>query len=382
MSGAGAPVRAPDDGAGAAFLEELVGVPSVSGDERRAVEVFVARAAEWGLDARIDEAGNAIATRWSGAPDAPEIVLLGHIDTVPGHIPVRVTGGVLHGRGSVDAKGPLAAFLVAAARLPLAAGVTVHVIGAVGEETPDSPGARFVAETFSPDACLIGEPTGTDGYALGYKGRLLVNAEFEQAGAHSAGPAGSACDAAHRWWAEALRAVSVGLPAGAGTFDSVQASIRELRSGTDGLRDMATLRAGFRLPPSVAPSELEALLRSIPAPAQRVSCSGHTPAFRAARDNAAAAALSGAIRAQGRTPRPLVKTGTADMNIVGPRWGCPIAAYGPGDSALDHTPEERIEIEEFLRAARVLEHALPELGAHCAPSGAARQRAENHAARA
>ena len=44
-----------------------------------------------------------------------KIVLLGHIDTVPGEIPVRVEDGVLHGRGSVDAKGPLATFVAAAA---------------------------------------------------------------------------------------------------------------------------------------------------------------------------------------------------------------------------------------------------------------------------
>ena len=40
----------------------------------------------------------------AGNSDGPrEIVLLGHIDTVPGHIPVRIEDGVLHGRGSVDA---------------------------------------------------------------------------------------------------------------------------------------------------------------------------------------------------------------------------------------------------------------------------------------
>ena len=54
--------------------------------------------------------------------DGPRhIVLLGHIDTVPGEIAVRREGDLLYGRGSVDAKGPMAAFVMAAARYATAA---------------------------------------------------------------------------------------------------------------------------------------------------------------------------------------------------------------------------------------------------------------------
>ena len=57
----------------------------------------------------------------------------------------------------------------------------------------------------------------------------------------------------------------------------------------------------------------------------------------------------------------MFKTGTADLNIVGPRWGCPAVGYGPGDSALDHTPEERLSLQEFTQSTRVLEHLLRSL---------------------
>ena len=46
------------------------------------------------------------------------------------------------------------------------------------------------------------------------------------------------------------------------------------------------------------------------------------------------------------------------MNVVGPAWQCPILAYGPGDSTLDHTPQEHVLIEEYLRAIDVLAAAL------------------------
>jgi LysW-gamma-L-lysine carboxypeptidase len=46
------------------------------------------------------------------------------------------------------------------------------------------------------------------------------------------------------------------------------------------------------------------------------------------------------------------------MNIVGPAWGCPIVAYGPGDSALDHTPDEHLDLAEYERAIDVLARVL------------------------
>jgi LysW-gamma-L-lysine carboxypeptidase len=55
----------------------------------------------------------------------------------------------------------------------------------------------------------------------------------------------------------------------------------------------------------------------------------------------------------------VVKTGTADMNVVAPHWPqTPIVAYGPGDSSLDHTPHEHIDLTEYLRAIEVLTATL------------------------
>ena len=68
----------------------------------------------------VDEAGNAVG-ELAASSAARTIVLLGHIDTVPGNIPVRIDGDRLYGRGSVDAKGPLATFVAGAARFGSAA---------------------------------------------------------------------------------------------------------------------------------------------------------------------------------------------------------------------------------------------------------------------
>ena len=54
----------------------------------------------------------------------------------------------------------------------------------------------------------------------------------------------------------------------------------------------------------------------------------------------------------------VLKTGTSDMNVVAPIWRCPIVAYGPGDSSLDHTPNEHLQLNEYWKAINVLEETL------------------------
>jgi LysW-gamma-L-lysine carboxypeptidase len=46
------------------------------------------------------------------------------------------------------------------------------------------------------------------------------------------------------------------------------------------------------------------------------------------------------------------------MNLVAPVWHCPTLAYGPGNSDLDHTPNEHIVIPEYQRAIQVLAGVL------------------------
>ncbi len=87
--------------------------------------------------------------------------------------------------------------------------------------------------------------------------------------------------------------------------------------------------------------------------------------MRAGKNNPLVRAFLAAIRAQNGVPSFKVKTGTSDMNVVtrpGPHttpivpegivssgtWDCPILAYGPGDSSLDHTPHEHIDCTNML----------------------------------
>jgi LysW-gamma-L-lysine carboxypeptidase len=169
------------------LLVELVRRYSPSEQEAPAVRTLVEWMSAHGFDAEIDAAGNAVGLR--GRVDAPHtLMLLGHIDTVPGEIPVRVEDGSLYGRGSVDAKGSLCAFADAAAQAEAAPGWRVMVVGAVEEETATSKGARYIRDEFTPDLCIIGEPSGAERITLGYKGRLLLDYTLTRPVVHTSRP--------------------------------------------------------------------------------------------------------------------------------------------------------------------------------------------------
>ena len=233
-------------------IVELVRIPSVSREEQQAASWLVERMAGLGFDrAFCDEAGNAVGIRGRQI-ESKEIVettvLLGHIDTVPGDIPVRVENNILYGRGSVDAKGSLATFVMAGARADLKPGQQLVVIGAVEEESTTSKGARYAAEHYQPDFCIIGEPSGADAVTLGYKGRLQVEATFEQSSAHSAGPQIAVPEKAVSWWLQ-LKAWSDEFNRDRKKiFEQLQISLSHLNTLEDGMRESVTARVGLRLP--------------------------------------------------------------------------------------------------------------------------------------
>jgi len=341
------------------LLHSMVATPSVSRDETAAAELLVAHMNANGFDAHVDEAGNAIGLRSGPEADGERrtVVLLGHIDTVPGEIPVRIEEGILHGRGAVDAKGSICAFTRAVASVEPAAGVDLVIAGCVEEEVETSAGARHLRERFRPEACLIGEPSSWDALTLGYKGILRLKADFEAPGGHSAGPLPHVAEAAAELW-QRLKAWCEEFNAGRERlFDQLLPSLQEFVTSTDGLHDRVKLRVGFRLPPDFDPATLEAFCREQAAGAE-LEFLGHEVAWSSKATTPLARALRRSILQQGGRGAAKHKTGTSDMNVVGPVWGCPIVAYGPGDSTLDHTPEERLPLEDYEKSIAVLRGAL------------------------
>ncbi|HNT76832.1 MAG TPA: [LysW]-lysine hydrolase [Anaerolineae bacterium] len=348
------------------FLEKLLAIPSPSGGEDIFAEYLIAQMRKMGFVAHRDEAGNVVGT--VGNPAAENhVVLLGHMDTVPGFIPVRWEGDTLYGRGAVDAKGPLTAFVLAAAQVaPKLTNARVTVIGAVEEESHGW-GSQYLAQTMAAPSCaIIGEPSAWDCITLGYKGRLLMEYSLTQPGGHSAGEFVGPAEHAVTFWNSVRRYAGAynqeALAQGRkGRFYTLDPALRDLHTYSDGLNDYVEMTIVARLPPGFGMADLLEKM-DLWAHEAKLTFRGSDPAYQSEKNTPPVRALLRAIRAEGGKPAFKLKTGTSDMNTVGPVWECPMVAYGPGDSSLDHTPHEHIDAAEFRRGVAVLARALETLG--------------------
>lgn len=334
------------------LLTDLVAVPSPSGEEREAAAMLVDFFETHDREAYLDEVGNV------RAPADDRVLLTSHVDTVPGEIPVRVEEAddeyeppVLWGRGSVDATGPLAAMAVAAVR------TGVSFAGVVSEET-NSRGARhLIDDREAPDAVVNGEPSGWNGVTLGYRGLLQGTYVATSESGHTSRPEPNAIQQAVGWWSR----VEDAFPSDPydPVFESVTAKPVGIDGGTsdDGLSVEATLNAQLRVPPDLG---VDAVRERADAELTAGYLDWHdaVPPVMVSPRNAVARAFRAAIRDAGGEPRLLRKTGTSDMNLYAEAWDCPMVTYGPGDSALDHAPDERLSLPELDRSVAVLEGVI------------------------
>jgi acetylornithine deacetylase len=120
----------------------------------------------------------------------PRMLFSTHLDTVPPFLPPRRQGDVLHGRGTCDAKGQIAAQLGAIQELLRRGHAGFAWLGVVGEET-DSIGAIAAADLAPKlSACIAainGEPTENK-LATGQRGALQIRLATTGVAAHSGTP--------------------------------------------------------------------------------------------------------------------------------------------------------------------------------------------------
>ena len=162
-----------------ALASRLIACPSITPATGAVFEVMEEMLVALGFDVERFISGqapdgpveNLLAVRTHG--EGPHFAFAGHLDVVPPgngwstdpFQPVR-QGDLLYGRGAVDMKGSIAAFVAALARAEALAG-TVSLIITGDEEGAAVHGTlalmdRMAERGITPDLCLVGEPTSVN----------------------------------------------------------------------------------------------------------------------------------------------------------------------------------------------------------------------------
>ena len=171
-----------------ALTRRLVDIDSTTGKEQEAGLWLAQFLRDRGYIVESQPVSDARFNVYAHLGTAPQVVLSTHMDCVPPFFSSRQERGLVFGRGSCDAKGILAAQIVAAEQLRSTGETRIGLLFVVGEER-GSDGAR-VANDYAPPGVrhlINGEPTDN---RLGAATRGVLRVRLRAAGraAHSAFP--------------------------------------------------------------------------------------------------------------------------------------------------------------------------------------------------
>ena len=330
----------------------LMAVPSESFEERALADLIEAElsalATARGASMTVDRVGDNVVAR-THLDRSARLILAGHLDTVPANdnADPRVETDVLWGLGSADMKGGLAVMLDLAQTIPEPA-VDVAWVFYAREEVATVHSGLLELERLRPDlldgdVALLGEPT--DGAVeAGCQGSVRVRIGLVGARAHTA-RAWMGRNAIHRL-GDLLVRLSAWQPRqptidGCTYHEALQAVAVEGGVAGNVVPDEVTLTIAHRFAPDRGLDEAEAWLRGWLAPSLSDGDSiTVVDRARAAPPGLAHPLLAGPIRRHRLPTR--AKLGWTDAAFFAQR-GIPAANFGPGDPALAHTADERLE---------------------------------------
>lgn len=347
-------------------LVDLVKIYSPTGEEEPATAWFRNHITELGLtDVGSDAAGNAFGKlKGTGL----KVTLCGHIDTVPGELPVSLNNGELTGRGSVDAKSSLISLLYGGIKAKeMGFQGTLNIIAAIGEEGPGKGIIEVASSHEKTDYAILGEPSYTTSITVGYRGRLLLNADYQSDTHHASAPwmGKSALESAIQSWERINKKYG-----SSKDFSKVSVALTSLHGGeADNVTPSnSSMTLDVRFPPSVNRKELFEELKSMfelesgmPG-SGKLQLNSYVEPYVSNVKTPLVKAFKNSIKQNtGETAKLLFKSGSGDMNHLATSWKIPCITYGPGNTQLSHTNDEKISIAEVEKSAEVVAYALLEL---------------------
>ena len=368
-------------------LRALVATPSENppGNEADVARLVATYCEEIGLKTRLYEGAPgrpSVVARWEGSP-GPTVGYCSHIDVVPAGDPrlwnddpfsARIDGDTLHGRGSCDAKGPLAAALEAVDALRRSgwepAG-TLQLDLVADEEAMGFKGAGYLVEQglSAPDAAIVGEPTSLR-LVRAQRGACWFSIATKGVATHGSAPERGVSAIKHM--AEIVLRLEDSLP-----------DIAHPVLGGPSI-NVGTIRGGAKVNIVPAACVIEVDRRSIPQESRDdvlgsiegavarakerfpdleadVEFSFYAAPFEVAEDARLVRECAEAVtEATGQPAELMGFRGASDARFLA-EAGADVVVLGPGDISLAHTARESVDLDEVEAAARTYARAFVRL---------------------
>ena len=314
---------------------------------------------------------NLLATRGDAGP---HFAFAGHLDVVPpgsgwsgdAFVP-EIRGELLYGRGAVDMKGAIAAFVAAAARVPATGKLSLIITG--DEEGPATYGTprlieRMAERGVKPDLCLVGEPTSAhrlgDTIKIGRRGSTVIWIDVPGRQGHVAYPHLSD-NPIPRLIAALAEIDAITLDSGNDWFQASNIEITDIHTGnpaTNVIPGNARARLSIRFNDMQNGPALIARIEEIVerhAPGAQVKGTVYGEAFLT-QPGELSTLVAGAIEAKlGVTPELSTSGGTSDARYLVKL--CPVVEFGLLNATM-HKLDEAVAVADLVALADVYEEIL------------------------
>lgn len=345
-----------------ALLRDMVDIYSPSGKEHEITAHLADTLQGTGLDVVSSEVDDGRCNLLiSSGRSAPELLFLGHVDTVPAfdieHYDFSERDGIGYGLGTADMKGGCAAMLEAFMAAAEAGCLPDHVLLAlvVGEEEAGD-GTQALLEQMHFGRALVAEPTGLKP-CLDHFGYVEMNVRAFGSRRHAA-VAGRDTNAIRALLRVLLRLeeyVDAGDP-------DVVLNIRDLHSSESGFAvpDRCVAGIDLHLPPGVRASDYaDALGAFVHQALADSSASRHeiefatlADGYRIGEHERLPVLLRRLFEARGMDWRPAAFASHSDANLLR-EAGCSPLILGPGELAKAHTRDESVPLAQVITAAGI-----------------------------
>jgi len=361
----------------ATFLKKCIEYYSPSGKEKEYSEFLGRFLEKSNFSVKFDEVGNLIAHKGEGKPI---ILLVSHMDTIPGLLPVIIKEGKIFGRGAVDCKASLAAMVFSIANFNFQEIKKGKIIfaGIVREEDSLIGIEEFLKQDIEPDYAIFGEPTNINQICIGYKGRIAINIKIFTKAGHvaSSWQYSNSIEIAFEIW-QIIKDICNNLnkeliqdvKGQQNYYQMVIPTISVISGGTltNVVPSESTIKVDIRFPPGVSSQKILLNIRNDILKFKdsyikkedkdfkfEEEITSQIEGFEIEGNELIVGAMRWAIfNKLNQKPIIIKKTGTTFINQIGIQYKIPSITYGPGNPKLEHTDDEYIEIEDYFNAIEI-----------------------------